>query len=182
MTSVQSCLRSITPELWHAIGVGTGVAVAFVVVVGLITGGIDTPIIERRTPLLAIDYPIWVVNAALIGALSGLSVYARSRLIEHGGNLRRRICCGLCRVLPVVQWPARRRVRSRRCAQRHRARATVHRRCHHAVSGRAPRPALAHLPRRLRELRGGAGADPTQRPAPSVPSRGPSALGGIGHP
>ena len=78
--------RSISPELLRAVGVGLVVAVLFFVVVGLVTGAIDTPVLERQTPLLAIDYPIWVVNAALLGALSGLSVYARSRRVTQTGT------------------------------------------------------------------------------------------------
>ena len=78
--------KALSPELWRAIGVGLVVAVLFFVVVGLVTGAIDTPVLERQTPLLAIDYPIWVVNAALLGALSGLSVYARSRRVTQTGT------------------------------------------------------------------------------------------------
>lgn len=83
---IRAHTRSVSSELWRAAGVGLAVAVLFFVVVGLITGAIDTPILERQTPLLAIDYPIWVVNAALLGALSGLSVYARSRRITQSGT------------------------------------------------------------------------------------------------
>ncbi len=78
--------KSLSPDLWRAVAVGLAVAVLFFVVVGLVTGAIDTPILERQTQLLAIDYPIWVVNAALLGVLSGLSVYARSRRITQGGT------------------------------------------------------------------------------------------------
>lgn len=86
MMTLRAHARSMSPELWRAIGAGLAVAVLFLVVVGLVTGAIDTPVLERQTPLLAIDYPIWVVNAALLGALSGLSVYARSRRITQTGT------------------------------------------------------------------------------------------------
>lgn len=86
MMSLPAQAKSISPDLWRATGAGLVVAVLFFVVVGLVTGAIDTPVLERQTPLLAIDYPIWVVNAALLGALSGLSVYARSRRITQSGT------------------------------------------------------------------------------------------------
>ncbi len=86
MMTLRTHAKSVPPELWRAIGAGLAVAVLFFVVVGLVTGAIDTPVLERQTPLLAIDYPIWVVNAALLGALSGLSVYARSRRITQTGT------------------------------------------------------------------------------------------------
>ncbi|MCY3784306.1 MAG: hypothetical protein OXG79_11035 [Chloroflexi bacterium] len=86
MLTLRAQAKSLSPELWRAIGAGVAVAVLFFVVVGLVTGAIDTPVLERQTPLLAIDYPIWVVNAALLGALSGLSVYARSRRITQSGT------------------------------------------------------------------------------------------------
>ena len=86
MMTLRAQAKSLSPELWRAIGAGLAVAVLFFVVVGLVTGAIDTPVLERQTPLLAIDYPIWVVNAALLGALSGLSVYARSRRITQTGT------------------------------------------------------------------------------------------------
>ena len=86
MMTLRQQAKSVSPELWRAIGVGLAVAVLFFVVVGLVTGAIDTPALERQTQLLAIDYPIWVVNAALLGALSGLSVYAQSRRITQSGT------------------------------------------------------------------------------------------------
>ena len=86
MLTLRAQAKSISPDLWRAIGVGLAVAVLFFVVVGLVTGAIDTPALERQTPLLAIDYPIWVVNAVLLGALSGLSVYARSRRVTQTGT------------------------------------------------------------------------------------------------
>ena len=60
MMTLRQQAKSISPELWRAIGVGLAVAVLFFVVVGLVTGAIDTPALERQTQLLAIDYPIWV--------------------------------------------------------------------------------------------------------------------------
>ncbi len=86
MMTLRQQAKSISPELWRAVGVGLAVAVLFFVVVGLVTGAIDTPALERQTQLLAIDYPIWVVNAVLLGALSGLSVYAQSRRITQSGT------------------------------------------------------------------------------------------------
>ena len=86
MVTLRAQAKSISPDQWRAVGVGLVVAVLFFVVVGLVTGAIDTPVLERQTQLLAIDYPIWVVNAALLGALSGLSVYARSRRITQSGT------------------------------------------------------------------------------------------------
>ncbi len=86
MMTLRAQAKSISPELWRAIGAGLAVAVLFFVVVGLVTGALDTPVLERQTPLLAIDYPIWVVNAVLLGVLSGLSVYARSRRVTQTGT------------------------------------------------------------------------------------------------
>ena len=54
-----------------AAAVGLLTAAAFGVSVGVITGAIDTPIFERATPAYAIDYPIWALNALLVGALAG---------------------------------------------------------------------------------------------------------------
>ncbi len=86
MMTLRAQAKSLSPELWRAIGAGLAVAVLFFVVVGLVTGALDTPVLERQTPLLAIDYPIWVVNAVLLGVLSGLSVYARSRRVTQTGT------------------------------------------------------------------------------------------------
>ena len=86
MTTFRARSKSVSPELWRAVAAGLAVAVSFFVVVGLVTGAIDTPMLERQTQLLAIDYPIWVVNATLLGVLSGLSVYAQSRRVTQGGT------------------------------------------------------------------------------------------------
>ena len=68
------------------IGVGVGVAIAFVVAVGIITDAIDVPFLARKTPLLAVDYPIFALNAALLGSLAALSVWARQRGFRTGGG------------------------------------------------------------------------------------------------
>ena len=86
MMTLRARSKSVSPELWRAVAAGLAVAVSFFVVVGLVTGAIDTPMLERQTQLLAIDYPIWVVNATLLGVLSGLSVYAQSRRVTQGGT------------------------------------------------------------------------------------------------
>ena len=80
------------------------------VTVGVITGAIDTPIFERATPAYAIDYPIWTLNALLVGALAGVSVYAmRQRQafgigpLYAGGFLSAfAISCPLCNGLLVA--------------------------------------------------------------------------------
>ncbi len=97
-----------------AVGVGVLVAAAFVLVVGVITDGIDTPLRERLTPLLAVDYPIWGLNAALMGALAGLSVYAqrtrrsvRTGAIFGGGFLAAfAVSCPLCNGLLIAAFGA----------------------------------------------------------------------------
>ena len=158
MLILRAQAKSISPDLWRAIGVGLAVAVLFFVVVGLVTGAIDTPVLERQTPLLAIDYPIWVVNAALLGALSGLSVYARSRHITQGGTAifsggflaAFAVSCPLCNGLLVAAFGAAGVLNVIEPG------ATVHQRRHHAHPHRAARQALAHVPRRLRRLRSGA--------------------------
>ena len=90
--------------------VGVLTSVAFGVSVGVITGAIDTPIFERATPAYAIDYPIWTINALLVGALAGASVYAmRQRQafgigpMYAGGFLSAfAISCPLCNGLLVA--------------------------------------------------------------------------------
>ena len=101
-------------DLAVAVGVGVLVAAAFVVVVGVITDGIDTPLRARLTPLLAVDYPIWGLNAALLGALAGLSVYAqrsrrrvRTGALFGGGFLAAfAVSCPLCNWLLVAAFGA----------------------------------------------------------------------------
>ena len=93
-----------------ALAVGLIAAVAFGVSVGVITGAIDTPILERATPAYAIDYPIWTINALLVGALAGVSVFAMrqrqafgSGPIYAGGFLSAfAISCPLCNGLLVA--------------------------------------------------------------------------------
>ena len=90
--------------------VGVITAAAFGFSVGVITGAIDTPIFERATPAYAIDYPIWTVNALLVGALAGVSLYAArqrqsfgSGSIYAGGFLSAfAISCPLCNGLLVA--------------------------------------------------------------------------------
>ena len=96
--------------LLPAMAVGLLTAVAFGLSVGVITGAIDTPIFERATPAYTIDYPIWAINALLVGALAGVSVYAmRQRRsfgagsIYAGGFLSAfAISCPLCNGLLVA--------------------------------------------------------------------------------
>jgi len=93
-----------------ALAAGLFTAAAFGVSVGVITGAIDTPIFERATPAYAIDYPIWTINALLVGALAGVSVYAMrqrqsvgSGPIYAGGFLSAfAISCPLCNGLLVA--------------------------------------------------------------------------------
>ena len=93
-----------------ALTVGFVSAAAFGVSVGIITGAIDTPIFERATPAYAIDYPIWTINALLVGALAGVSMYAMrqrqsfgSGPIYAGGFLSAfAISCPLCNGLLVA--------------------------------------------------------------------------------
>ena len=96
--------------LLAAVAVGLFTAAAFGLSVGVITGAIDTPIFERATPAYAIDYPIWTLNALLVGALAGVSVYAmRQRQafgigpLYAGGFLSAfAISCPLCNGLLVA--------------------------------------------------------------------------------
>lgn len=69
-----------------AAAVGLLTAAAFGVSVGVITGAIDTPIFERATPAYAIDYPIWTINALLVGSLAAVSVYAMRQRQEFGSG------------------------------------------------------------------------------------------------
>ena len=93
-----------------AAGLAVLVGAAFVLIVGVITGAIDTPWLERQTPLLAIDYPIWGLNAVLLGALSGLGLLAQRRrrrqglgVIYGGGVLAAfSVSCPLCNGLLVA--------------------------------------------------------------------------------
>lgn len=102
-------LRARSP-LVLAVAVGLLTAVAFGLSVGVITGAIDTPIFERATPAYAIDYPIWALNALLVGALAGVSVFAMRRRqdlgsgpIYAGGFLSAfAISCPLCNGLLVA--------------------------------------------------------------------------------
>jgi hypothetical protein len=61
-------------------------AVAFGLIVGVITGAIDTPIFERATPAYAIDYPIWTINALLVGSLAAVSVLAMRQRHSFGSG------------------------------------------------------------------------------------------------
>jgi hypothetical protein len=96
--------------LIQAVAVGLLTAAAFGISVGVITGAIDTPIFERATPAYAIDYPIWALNALLVGALAGVSMFAiRQRRdfgtgpIYAGGFLSAfAISCPLCNGLLVA--------------------------------------------------------------------------------
>ncbi len=93
-----------------AVAVGLLTAAAFGISVGVITGAIDTPIFERATPAYAIDYPIWALNALLVGALAGVSMFAMrqrrdfgSGPIYAGGFLSAfAISCPLCNGLLVA--------------------------------------------------------------------------------
>lgn len=93
-----------------AVAVGLLTAAAFGLSVGVITGAIDTPILERATPAYAIDYPIWTINALLVGALAGVSVFAMRQRhafgigpIYAGGFLSAfAISCPLCNGLLVA--------------------------------------------------------------------------------
>ncbi len=78
-------LRDRSP-LVIPVTVGLLTAAAFGVSVGVITGAIDTPIFERATPTYAIDYPIWALNALLVGALAGVSVFAMRRRQDFGSG------------------------------------------------------------------------------------------------
>ena len=78
-------LRARSP-LVMAASVGLLTAAAFGVSVGVITGAIDTPIFERATPAYAIDYPIWTLNALLVGALAGVSTFAMRRRRDFGSG------------------------------------------------------------------------------------------------
>ncbi len=69
-----------------AVVVGLVTAAMFGVSVGVITGAIDTPIFERATPAYAIDYPIWTLNALLVGSLAAVSVYAMRRRQDFGSG------------------------------------------------------------------------------------------------
>jgi len=69
-----------------AVVVGVLTAAAFGLGVGVITGAIDTPILERATPAYAIDYPIWTINALLVGALAGVSMFAMRRRQDFGSG------------------------------------------------------------------------------------------------
>ncbi len=95
--------------LERAVGVGAVTALGFGVVVGVVTGAIDTPWLERQTPAFTVDYPIWAANALLVGALIGVSVYAAGRRqfsdapIYAGGLLSAfAIACPLCNGLLVA--------------------------------------------------------------------------------
>lgn len=102
-------LRARSP-LVLAVAVGLLTAVAFGMSVGVITGAIDTPIFERATPAYVIDYPIWALNALLVGSLAAVSVYAMrqrrdfgSGPIYAGGFLSAfAISCPLCNGLLVA--------------------------------------------------------------------------------
>ena len=93
-----------------SVAIGLVTAAAFGLTVGVITGAIDTPIFERATPAYAIDYPIWTINALLVGALAGVSMYAMrqrqsfgSGPIYAGGFLSAfAISCPLCNGLLVA--------------------------------------------------------------------------------
>ena len=76
----------VRSPLLAAVAVGMFTAAAFGLSVGVITGAIDTPIFERATPAYAIDYPIWTVNALLVGALAGVSIYAMRQRQSFGGG------------------------------------------------------------------------------------------------
>ncbi len=78
-------LRARSP-LVIPITVGLLTAAAFGLSVGVITGAIDTPIFERATPAYAIDYPIWALNAVLVGALAGVSMFAMRRRRDFGSG------------------------------------------------------------------------------------------------
>ena len=78
-------LRARSP-LVLAVAVGLLTAVAFGISVGVITGAIDTPIFERATPAYAIDYPIWTLNALLVGALAGVSMFAMRQRRDFGAG------------------------------------------------------------------------------------------------
>ena len=107
----RSAVRS---PLVTAVAVSLLAAAAFGLSVGVITGAIDTPIFERATPAYAIDYPIWTVNALLVGALAGVSVYAMrqrrnfgSGPLYAGGFLSAfAISCPLCNGLLVAAFGA----------------------------------------------------------------------------
>ena len=102
-------LRARSP-LVLAVAVGLLTAAVFGISVGVITGAIDTPIFERATPAYAIDYPIWTINALLVGSLAAVSVYAMrqrqslgSGPIYAGGFLSAfAISCPLCNGLLVA--------------------------------------------------------------------------------
>lgn len=78
-------LRARSP-LVIPVTVGLLTAAAFGLSVGVITGAIDTPIFERATPAYAIDYPIWALNAVLVGALAGVSMFAMRRRRDFGSG------------------------------------------------------------------------------------------------
>ena len=107
----RSAVRS---PLVTAVAVSLLAAAAFGLSVGVITGAIDTPIFERATPAYAIDYPIWTINALLVGALAGVSVYAMrqrqnfgSGPLYAGGFLSAfAISCPLCNGLLVAAFGA----------------------------------------------------------------------------
>ncbi len=103
-----------TRNLAAAAAVGLLVAVAFVMVVGVITDAIDTPLRQRQTPLFAIDYPIWAANAVLLGGMAGFSSYLRRQrqssnlnAMYGGGFLAAfAISCPLCNGLLVAAFGA----------------------------------------------------------------------------
>ncbi len=78
-------LRARSP-LVLAVAVGLLTAAVFGLSVGVITGAIDTPIFERATPAYAIDYPIWGLNALLVGALAGVSMFAMRQRRDFGAG------------------------------------------------------------------------------------------------
>ncbi len=110
MLQVPSQQWSARSPLAAAVVVGLLTAAMFGVSVGVITGAIDTPIFERATPAYAIDYPIWTINALLVGSLAAVSVYAMrqrqsfgSGPIYAGGFLSAfAISCPLCNGLLVA--------------------------------------------------------------------------------
>ncbi|MBM4436196.1 MAG: hypothetical protein FJ029_02945, partial [Actinobacteria bacterium] len=74
------------PALKEAVALGLAAAVGFVTIVGVVTDAIDVPFFVRRTPLLAVDYPIWALNALLLGFLVGLGHYARRMRVGLGSG------------------------------------------------------------------------------------------------
>ena len=117
-TLVADSLNQVTDararNLVAAVAMSLLVAVAFVVVVGVITDAIDTPVRQRQTPLFAIDYAIWAANALLLGGLAAFSSYRRWQRrptnlnpMYGGGFLAAfAISCPLCNGLLVAAFGA----------------------------------------------------------------------------